>query len=197
MKFIIGRDKKLDILCHVQGRPLVHNLPSWVPDWSFPYVPEVLGHKDSVRPYKADSGRNANVYFEKNPDTLICEGVIYDTIGKFGAVYNIGMEESSATLKLWETKTKALSPGRTVDISAAFIDTLIAYPGYEGPNPFGALFYPSWRSLVFEGNDLGERESAEATIIQGQVNKACNGRAFFMTEKGYIGLGPAEIRERE
>ena len=50
-----------------------------------------------------------------------------------------------------------------LDAPALFMDTLIAYPPYAGPNGF-RIFYFSWRRQEIDGEDLGERERAEATI---------------------------------
>lgn len=193
-KFLINRDKRLDVLSHIQGCSSIQDLPSWVPDWSFPCATEVLGHKkDSVRPYKASLERPTNVLFQHDLETLVVEGKVFDTISKVGPVFKMGSDSSAITLQHWENIVSALKSDRDIDASASFMDTLIAYPSYAGPNAFGR-FYPSWRCITIGEEDIGEREKAEATIFQDQVNKASSGRALFVTEKGYMGLGPAELQ---
>jgi hypothetical protein len=39
------------------------------------------------------------------------------------------------------------------------------------------------------------QEMSEATIFQEQVFRACNGRSFFITQKGRMGLGPIEMTD--
>jgi hypothetical protein len=75
----------------VQGRRSKHDLPSWVPDWNFPYASHVLGHeKDpSKRQYKASLGQIANVVFKIDPEPLVVEGKVFDRVLKVGLPYNI------------------------------------------------------------------------------------------------------------
>jgi hypothetical protein len=194
-KFLINRDRRLDVLCHVQRPSSMENLPSWVPDWSRSCDTEVLGHKnDSVRPYKACLGTASNAVFMCDPETLLVGGRLFDTVSRVGPVYKMGSESSTATLQRWEDMVLALDSDRELDEPSSFMDTLIAYPPYVGPNAFG-IFYHSWHRLAIGTENLSERERAEATIFQDQVNKASSGRTLIVTEKGYIGLGPAESRE--
>jgi hypothetical protein len=97
---------------------------------------------------------------------------------------------TTTSLKEWEAIVSALDSHPTVDNSTLFMDVLIAYPPYRGVNVF-ERFYPAWRRVTFNGEALNAHENAEAAIFQEQVNKACNGRSLFVTEKGFIGLGPA------
>jgi hypothetical protein len=187
-KFLISRDKRLDCLCHVQRSPSSNSRASWVPDWSFQGYCEVLGHKkDLVRPYKASIGLPAEVGFQHDPETLIAKGKVFDTVSKVGPEYQL----STTSLKEWEAMVSASGSSRTVDTSTLFMDILIAYPPYPGPNVY-RRFYPAWRRLTFgEGETLDARENAEASIFQEHMNRACKGRSLFVTEKGFVGLGPA------
>ncbi|KAN0102765.1 HET domain containing protein [Hyaloscypha variabilis] len=194
VKFLVGRDRRLDVLCHVQGTRSKHDLPSWVPDWSFPYACHVLGHeKDpSKRPYKASLGQIANVIFKVDPETLVVEGKVFDRVLKVGLAYNIDGDSPPSSLRQWESM---VSPSDIyTDASAAFTDTLIANPPYTAPNPFLRL-YPSWRRRNYSDQELSMQEMSEATIFQEQVIRACNGRSFFVTQKGRMGLGPIEMTD--
>jgi hypothetical protein len=84
------------------------------------------------------------------------------------------------------------------DQQTAFLETLIASPPYA-VNPFVQRFSASWTSEVLYERSVDDQsvdlhKASEAAIFQRQVNKACGGRRFFMTERGYIGLGPAELQ---
>ena len=236
-KFFIKRDKKLDVLCHVQGARSPYNLPSWVPDWSYPRLSDVLGHEKtlSIRPYKAALDTNANVndrqdteFLSQNPeilfqrpeilfqnpeiffqnpermmrctvnssqsqDILVAEGIPVDTVSRIGPMYTIDDEMNTSSLQQWEDIAKTLPRDPTeTDVSSAFIDTLIAYPAYRDPNPF-ARFYPAWCTSIFSG----QPPDASAAIFQEQLNKVCHGRCFFVTGKGYMGLGPPEMQKED
>ncbi|KAG0648101.1 Heterokaryon incompatibility protein [Hyphodiscus hymeniophilus] len=161
-KFLISRDKTLDVLCHVQGPPYVQKLPSWVPDWSCHPRTEIIGHKkDSVKPYKASLGRPANVVFHQASEVLNLEGKVYDTVSRVGPIYNTGSDSSATTLKQWENMISMSESKLALDAAAV----------------------------------LRDHERSEAAIFQGQVTKASNGRALFLTDKGYVGLGPAEVEK--
>jgi hypothetical protein len=192
VKFFVGRDKRLDVLCHVQGTPSEHHLPSWVPDWSVPYACQVLGHeKDaSTRPYKASLGRLANVEFNADSEALVVEGKVFDKVSKVGPPYNIDGDSPSSSLREWGSMIS--TSDTNIDTSAAFRDTLLAYPAYAAPSPF-LRFYPSWRRRTYGDQELSTHEMTEATIFQEVFTKACNGRSFFITESGRMGLGPAKM----
>lgn len=220
-KYFIARDKRLDVLCHVQGARSLHNLPSWVPDWSYPRLSDILGHEKtvSIRPYKATLDRTANVSFGHDPfllqnpqlliqnqellvqqstnnvahnlEILLAEGIPVDTVAQVGLMYSVDDEKNTSSLQQWEEIAKSVSRNSTeADMPPAFVDTLIAYPAYRVPNVF-ARFYPAWHGMTF----AGQTPDASAAIFQEQLNKVCHGRCFFVTERGHMGLGPAEMQK--
>jgi hypothetical protein len=194
-KFFIDRDKRLDILGHVQGTQSKHDLLSWVPDWSFPYVCYILGHgKDElVGPYKASLERQANVFFEKDSNTLITEGKLFDQVSKVGPVYNADTETPFSSIQQWESMASTVTG--SIDSSETFIDTTMAY-AFSTPNPF-RRWYSSWLRHTQDAQELSIHEKSEASIFQEQVSRACNGRCFFLIKKGHMGLGPEGIQEKD
>lgn len=131
-KFLIHRDKTLDVLSHAQEKPFLCSIASWVPDWSCPKHWETLVHKqDSTRRYKTSQGLPAEVVFQHDPETLITKGKPLDTVSKVGREYQGGPDWwSILALERWEAMISAL------DKNASFTDILAVYPPYSGPNIF-------------------------------------------------------------
>ncbi|OCK95422.1 HET-domain-containing protein [Cenococcum geophilum 1.58] len=197
-RFFITRDKNLDVLCHAQAAPSAYNVPSWVTDWSMPRVSRVLGQpKTSPRPLKADRSEIlASIGFGEDFETLVVKGRAFDIVCQVGLEYCTGRDVST-TVRQWEGMLQSVHRyPSAADLKNAFMDTLIAYPPYKGLNRF-SIFYPAWRSAMFdepfESSDSNS-EGARA-LFQEHVNKACNARRFFVTAKGYIGLGPPEVQD--
>jgi hypothetical protein len=200
VKFLISRDKNLDVLCHVQNPTSVDGLPSWVPDWSCPRTSRALGYpRPSKWYYKTALDSPAAVEFLPGSEILAAQGKAVDKISQVGPRYEMGAESSSPTLRQWQEI--ALTVPRDPlgkDQQTAFLETLIASPPYA-VNPFVQRFSASWTSEVLYERSVDDQsvdlhKASEAAIFQRQVNKACGGRRFFMTERGYIGLGPAELQ---
>jgi len=191
-RFLLTHHNNLDVLCHCQGTSHSYNLPSWVPDWSAGRVSRAisLGYIAS-RPYSADGGRPASIAFE-NPETLALEGRLIDAVSKVGPIYYEGAQPTT-TLRQWNAMLQDAIPDPTSQSArSSFLETVMAYPTSHVPNPF-ERFYPAWRSTMLDGEVLESMDLASATVIQNFVSKYCHGRCFFITEKGYIGIGPAEL----
>jgi hypothetical protein len=218
-KSFITRDKNLDVLCHVQGARSPHNLPSWVPDWSYPRLADVLGHEKtlSIRPYKANGASIANVNFGRDqyfllhdlqnliknpemlmdslghqlqdPEILVAKGILVDKVDQVGLMYSINDEINISTLRQWEYMAKSLPRNPTE------ADTHLAFVNTLIAYPaydkpsVFARFYPAWHTTTFGD----QAPDASAAIFQDQLNKVCHGRCFFVTDKGHMGLGPPEM----
>jgi hypothetical protein len=191
-KFLLIHHNNLDVLCHCQGASPSYSLPSWVPDWSVCRGPKAIGLPNTApRPYRADGGRPASIAFEDS-ETLVLEGRLIDTISKIGPIYHEGVHPT-VTLRQWDAMLQYATPDPTSQSArSSFLETVMAYPTYPIPSPY-ERFHLAWRSMMLNEEALTPENVAAATIIQNFVNKYCHGRCFFITEKGYIGIGPAEM----
>ncbi|KAI3317842.1 HET-domain-containing protein [Xylariaceae sp. AK1471] len=192
-KFLLIHHNNLDVLCHCQGTPPSYDLPSWAPDWSVCRVSKALGLPNtSPRPYKADGRRPASIVFE-DPETLVLRGRPIDTVSKIGSIYYEGAHPT-VTLRQWDAMLSSATRDPTSQLAkSSFLETLIAYPTYRVPNPY-ENFHSAWRSMMLDQKVLEREDLAAATIMQNLVNEKCHGRCFFVTEKGYTGIGPGEMR---
>ena len=201
---MVDRDGRLDILSGVQGKP-AEGLPSWVPDWSQPPVSDVLGRPGGgIRRFNADNNHSSLAILTADSPIMKVAGKAVGMVCATSEEYRLDNLASRSTLRTWEEEAKILDSyptGQT--ISVAFLETLIAFPRskhYETSHTAVKMFSQSWRSRWLDKvppPDVGYTSSLaakEAHIFNEMVIKACNGRRFFRTQKGYMGLGPKDIR---
>ena len=201
---MIDRDNCLDVLSGVQGKP-AEGLPSWVPDWSQPPVSDVLGRPGGwTRRFNADKNQSSLGTFAADSSIMAIAGRAVDMVFVTSEEYRLDDSASRPTLQTWEEEAEILDSyptGQT--ISVAFLETLIAFPRskqYETPHTAVKMFSQSWRSRWLDmvpPPDMAYTSSfaaKEAHIFNEMVIKACNGRQFFRTQKGYMGLGPKDIK---
>jgi hypothetical protein len=198
-RFLILHHQSLDVLCHYQGKSSQYNLPLWAPDWTMNRVAKTLAPPSvSQKYYTADGGRPANINFGDKPETLVVKGKVVDAVRHVGAVYDEA-NNPSVTLRTWEAialSMAVVSTGRSAE--AAFMETLIAYPAYKGSKqtPF-ERFYAAWRSMMFDKDAADSSDTSGGSIFQKFLQEKCHGRSFFVTRKGYMGLGPAEMQAEQ
>ena len=201
---MIDRDSCFDVLSGVQGKP-AEGLPSWVPDWSQPPASDVLGRPGGwTRRFNADNNHSSLATFAADSSIMTVAGKAVDMVCATSEDYRLDSLASRSTLQTWEEEAKALDSyptGQT--ISVAFLETLIAFSRskhYETPHTAVKMFSQSWRSRWLDEvppPDVAYTSSLaakEAHIFNEMVIKACNGRRFFKTQEGYMGLGPKDIR---
>ncbi len=201
---IIERDSCLDVLSGVQGKP-GQGLSSWVPDWSQPPVSDVLGRPGGWRKiFNANNNYTSLAIFSAESSIMTVAGTAVDMVCAISEEYRLNNLDSRSTLQIWDQEAKILDSyptGQTV--SVAFLETLTAFPRskrYEKPHMVVEMFSQSWRSRWLDEVsplDVAYTSSIaakEAHIFNERVIKACNGRRLFRTQKGYVGLGPKDIR---
>ena len=203
-RFMIDRDCCLDVLSGVQGKP-VKGLPSWVPDWSQPPVSDVLGRPGGWRKrFNANNNHSSLATFTADSSIITVAGKAVDMVCAISEEYRLDNPDSRSTLQTWDQEAKILDSYPTVQpISVAFLETLMAFPRskhYETPHTAVKMFSQSWRLRWLDKvppPDVAYTSSLaakEAHIFNEMVIKACNGHRFFRTQKGYMGLGPKDIR---
>ena len=202
---IIERDSCLDVLCGVQGKA-GQGLPSWVPDWSQPPFSNVLGRPGGWRKrFNANNNYSSLATFNADSSILTVAGKGVDIVCAISEEYRLDNLGPRSTLQIWDQEAKVLDAyptGQTV--SDAFLETLVASSrskAYETPHTAVKMFSHSWRLRWLDKvppPDVAYTSSLaakEAHIFNEMVIKACNGRRFFRTQKGYMGLGPKDIQD--
>jgi hypothetical protein len=201
---LIERDQCLDVLSGVQGR-LSQELPSWVPDWSEPPVSDVLGRPGGwKKKFDANNGHPSNVRFLAESSIIMVGGRAFDVIYEVSAKYALDDIALRSTLQQWEQKASTLKTYPTgEDVNVAFLETLIAstFPSsWKTPHTAVRMFSQSWHSRWLDRlppPDIAYSSSMsakEAHVFNEMVIRACNGRRFFTTRRGYMGLGPSDIQ---
>ena len=207
-KFIITKDNCLDVLGGVHGVESLHNLPTWVPDWSSPPTSKVIGY-----PHPPNSiyrvCNNLPVIASLSPDarTLFVRGRYLDTTSEFGDKYSSNSFSSKSTLHQWARLASCLTPcPKCHDLPFAYLETIIASSTnftYNGPNRLIQLSLSSWCLHFFDEYNASDvvdekiygKTLAEAQIFNDFVTKACGGRRFFTTTGRYMGLAPAKAQD--
>ena len=80
VRFVVTKDRNLDILRACQTPRPEHKLPSWVPDWSVAVPLQVLQSFSSTYPARASGDSVAVTQFLNNSSILVVEGICADII---------------------------------------------------------------------------------------------------------------------
>ena len=201
---MIERDTCLDVLSGVQGKP-GQGLPSWVPDWSQPPFADVLGRPGGWKKrFNANNNHSLLATFTADLSIMTVARKGFDVVCAISEEYSLENLGPRSTLQIWYQEAKILDSYPTGEtVSAAFLETLIApsrSKAYKTPHLAVKLFSESWRLRWLDKvspPDVAYTSSLaakEAHIFNEMVIKACNGRRFFRTQKGYMGLGPKDIQ---
>ena len=201
---LIERDQCLDVLSGVQGRPS-QGLPSWVPDWSEPPLSDVLGRPGGWRKkFNANNSHPSTARFSAESSIITVIGRAFDVIYGVSEKYALDDTAIRSTLQQWEQKAITLETYPTgQDVNIAFLETLIAstfHSSRKTPHTAVKMFSQSWHSRWLDRlppPDIAYSSSIsamEAHIFNEMVIRACNGRRFFTTRRGYMGLGPSDIQ---
>jgi hypothetical protein len=82
-------------------------------------------------------------------EILIAEGVPVDVVEKVGPMYDIDDDKNVESLRRWQEMARSVVNGNLEgEVTGAFVDTLIAYPGYAGPNVFAAFYGAWWKAVL-------------------------------------------------
>ena len=194
------------------GRANVPGLPSWVPDWSRPSSGMNIEHKskwafENEKQFKAHNGM-AYVYASaKNFGAVSCRGVGLDRISSTHDVLREVLNHTSGPYTF-----------PTPEEFFAFLENL----GLSGLYPFAGEDYKSvfFRTLSADTTAYGGRlrsvdrlvlfkrycEAEKSGLLEGwdpeevweeslsYVVFTLVGRVFFITRKGYLGIGPGTMR---
>ena len=215
----IMKTRKLDILAAVEHKsPTFDEFPSWVPVWNRAQQASSLG--SAVRShYKASEGYPFIPRNSSDEDCLIAQGLVCDTISQLTAVMNPEefyprerAQEPTAAFHPWidsMSRTQLYPTGESPEV--AYSLTLVANatrgmaPAHEVlPQhlaDFSAYLYDYFKIGMPEKYISRELHAAakdgDGASFAVAARNMCNGRRFFITSKGYTGIGPAALRQHD
>jgi hypothetical protein len=176
----------------------LNGLPTWVPDWRRPiYHQQIINHSASGRSL-------ANVKFDNNK-TLTVTGVKIATIsqveiiplfeGPSGYFPTVIANSIRRMVQLWGTSERYMEDG---SVHHAYIRTLCSDTFshfYNPPNYNFPDFEMGRIALEFFLTYYGEFSFCpDHERFISQLLRSCEGRSYYVTQQGYIGLAPVETR---
>ncbi len=200
---ILTQQQSLNFLqiCHPASNSL--QLPSLVPDWSvtLPFDLPIWNQWSACAWISA--------YAHVKGDRLEACGIVSGSVDSVTTLYNSNDNEIGATVlrnlrrvkpALYETKqTSQEWQNKPRNYGLLFTNNQIS-DFYTQPMTFLTLEqYVTFLEMIWSSNDTiihlsgNTREGELISRFLSACYHVCNGRAFFTTQCGYIGLGPADI----
>jgi hypothetical protein len=186
VRFMLSTQGSLDIITSGRISLSENGNPSWLPTWKasdnlLPLIAEEMAED----PYKAAGESSAAVNMSQFPDVLQTKGVCADKVSYLGGSVQIAQERMAA-IQRWEyIATEFFHFRKSQD---DFWRTIVADKtdtGHRAEAEFGKAFRP-----FIDGH---ETSSIPTQPFSDAVTRAVMGRRFFITRKGYMGLGPADV----
>jgi hypothetical protein len=190
-------------------------LPSWVPDWSRTTSASPLRLRNSISVpadrqmsatddiliYKSCGNTRPSLRQSTDEDALILRGILFDKIkncsGKPGHIFLEGNRGPIYDCLRLVKSSKVCRYKSENDRSQAFLRTLVADVVHgKRATESDAKALDDWVMLKQDHlgvEDLSDRIKLSANLVEA-VSAAWNGRQFFMSEKGYMGLAPITTR---
>lgn len=152
----------------------------------------------------AAGNTKASAHFSQDLRTIFLEGLAVDRISTLGSVLPTDLYLDDIHSQ-WEEMAQAMQPHPTGEnYETVFWRTLLADNGRGGvkSDKHNRTLYETWHnskelrqsSIPIPNIDTINVRSVDFHIMKTSV---CTGRRFFTTEKGYLGLGPADARESD
>ncbi|KAH6686330.1 heterokaryon incompatibility protein-domain-containing protein [Plectosphaerella plurivora] len=221
---LIKRHEGLLVLCGRRGEPHgTSGLPSWVVDWVAPeeyeqHTLDYFGHRERYEFFTVAGGRHFEPTFIPGKDSevsaLQLRGLEVDRIAVLGPVNCVSnrkqtqigplayVEQIRATVLAWQ---------RVFETWFLAQPAVQSYLGQDFMTPWEAFCRTMTSDLVHDVTRglTGRTEAKDAldvelfldgsldgseNLIPGCVGNMARSQAFFITEKGYIGIGPPETR---
>lgn len=183
-------------------------LPTWVPDWTV-FLSRSLVPVEGPEYAPLPSSRSVSM----DGSTLLVSGVIVDTVTYVEWLYSRNWVAGTYTSlsKAWEeiTKRSDTYPGG-VDLGEAFCWTITGGNNWLGQHVTAAdraqhiADYETFRKhhcadhsfpVLAEPREITRPVEADAHRYFEALCHACSNRNFFVTEKGYMGLGPCSMKK--
>ena len=211
--------KALEVLSAVEHEsPAFSDFPSWVPVWNRAKRTSSLG--SGIRSSYHASGNHSFIPRDSpDEDCLIAQGVIFDNVSQLTAVMHPEdfypeerAREPTSAYHPWigsMNRINAYPTGESPE--AAYSLTLVANAtrgmtlAHEAlPQhlaDFSAYLYDYFkigmpeRYVSYELRNAAKGGNGARFAVA--ARNMCNGRRFFITSKGYIGIGPAALRQHD
>ncbi|CAG8961338.1 hypothetical protein HYFRA_00013799 [Hymenoscyphus fraxineus] len=204
----IRKYSSLAVLCCVRNPQTLSGLPSWVPDWNtVSRVSQSLGFRTREK-YLAGGRSSSRYRFSPNGFTLQVLGKKMDAVKILGAVMpgtEVDEDVRGAVYDTWEILAQTVSPYPTGETyPTIFWRTCIADGQTRGKDS-DEIRQKLWesRNYLVQRNRNNELEPPEElsvvnsreTQFQTLLEAASYGRRLVITQRGYLGLVPAETQE--
>ena len=208
-RFMISHEGNFQALAGVQKSNSSSEIPSWVPDWRLPSISKIIGHDTGNlgpwRRYHAALDTMPAVSDIGAPEKLLVKGLTVDVIQKTYDTQPIGDTLGDyETLILEEIPILLLS----LKLQGIYLHTKEEY-ALACLLTLATDLMPDSSRLedVFDKTSryphyiLWEKDPENDRLRSGMIEEICCfiacsavGRKFFVTEKGYIGLGPGDAK---
>jgi hypothetical protein len=177
-------------------------IPSWVVRWDVPQF-SVAGCWKSNEAYLSSRDGSAIEPTLIDDTTLNVRGVVLDMVTITTRIYTWDTTELKDIFHLWKavsiTAKELSSPYDISKLLNAFLDTL-CFSRFRGERL-------SWQKakttflrdvrLEYEEWDETNTESPESLAVFDFIKSGLHGRRFIMTERGYMGVAPANTLEQD
>ena len=210
----IEEDPTLMLLSSATSQEKPKALPSWCPNWASPEESSIFGGVFSYQAgFRNTEDRIAQVSAISGSNNIKVRGfsvdevaIVVSTPWSFSQYpdQQKGLNGAAAKLLEWESECVSLSKitYKQDTIPEAHWRTLIGNKLYdEDPTPVGDVSedYHNMLSYLITlrdgiSFDAGAEEKTSLRLYFSAMQSACQGRRFFSTKGGRIGLGPAQLK---
>lgn len=192
--------------------PVIHDLPSWVPDWSRRQPGKALMSRQGESNYKACNGSPARCEISTDGLRLTVSGILCDRISRTGRPLDVEVDSTRVLLKWIKlAEDEMLDPEQLIvlDKLSTFRRTIVTNRSLMGDGPptdFELSAFFEWFRTMMKaaGQDLPRSVFRSPDGLDVETNsgcahftsldrEACNSRCFFLTAKGFMGIGPPAI----
>ncbi|KAK3936733.1 hypothetical protein QBC46DRAFT_394344 [Diplogelasinospora grovesii] len=186
VRHIIKKTGSLDVLCACQNPERANGIPSWAPDWSTMRTNGPIQNPDQWGHIHFASSPISSVFYMESPDddTLYVGGVYMDSVTGVGDVhtYGCGWEELKEN---W--KALAATCAWTFESAAE------AGPCYITTESIAEAFFATVTMGRIDTEETGHEREDLIKIELARI-EAIEQRRFFVTDKGFMALGPAQTQ---
>lgn len=208
-KFLVGDDHSLQVLSAVQHAGVRRVLPSWVPDWGVKYPIRLLDAAQGYLNFRVHGERETYPVVTHIPDSrkLALGGFSFDsicTVDKTELTFAV-VDECDRRLFHSLPDRRAISsttghhelyPPTREDVEVAWLRTISAglFPGgTQLDTLFAIARYPQYVRWYLADKTSNAPPKEVVEEIFSWVSLWTKGRQVFVTQKGFLGLGPAEV----
>jgi hypothetical protein len=212
-RFLVGYDHSLRILSAVQHGCTRSPLPSWVPDWRIEWPIRLLDAAQEYLNFRAHGERPTYpvVTHLPHPHKLALGGFSFDIVHKVDSA-ELSLDvvdeiDRALFYSLHDRCTIAdrighdgLYPPTKEDVEVAWLRTISAglFPaGTQSETFFARARYPLYVRWLSTPNVSTAPPKEVVDEIFSFVPLWTRGRKVFVTQMGFLGLGPAEVEPRD